>query len=238
MIQANLRAYSESWAAPTSFLIWGGGPGDRARLASALAYRIDTEPVWFQVEDSSTIRDPGEAEVVNRIPSESVNAVPPPKFVPGREPRNLGHWLLEDDVSETEGVQQLADFLRLPPFIQRGLEGRTADTPVKAVVVANLDRARPLWPAFAGGIRPFIKAVNGFAITLILAIGSAPDPNAADIDYLFQLEGDARRGPGETTVSCRQGAPHGVAALFSAGTAYRLTDLVEKLQPPGRPPTV
>jgi len=223
------RIYSDDWATPTSIGFWGGSATDRALLASAFGRRIDPETFWLQVEDPSEPRDPGEYAVVGKFPSDHVFYLRPADLQPSNSEGNMASWLVRDDVTAEARLRTLADFARLPLLAQQILEGRSAYSPTKVLVIANSNRIQPYYPTEEGGIRPFLDALNSFAATMIFTLTDTPAPNSRDVDYLFRII-DPHPGEGGTTrVTCVQGAPRGAPGLFSPGFSRDLPQLLESI---------
>jgi len=224
------RTYSTNWLAPASFGVWGGTAGDRARLARAIALRIDPTPLWLQVELPSGEKDPEEYAIVNRMPSETLYLVNPTDLAPPAELGNAATWFLRDGMDASDRLSKLADVVRLPLLAQRILEGRSVYSSTKALVIANSDRLQPMYPTGEGGIRPFIEAFHEFAATVIFTITTPPLANARDVDYVLRLEENAIDSPISMRVVTQLGAPPGVPGLFNTGSTRPLLTLLDELQ--------
>jgi len=224
------RTYSTNWLSPASFGVWGGSPGNRARLAWALASRIDPTPLWLQVELPSGEKDPEEHEVVNRVPVEGRYFVNPADLAPPAELGNAATWFLRDGVEAGVRLSTLADVVRLPLLAQRLLEGRSVYSSTKALVIANSDRLQPMYPTTEGGIRPFIEAFHEFAASVIFTITTPPMANARDVDYLLRLDGGTSNPRGPVRVVVQFGAPSGVPGLFKAGTERPYLAMLDEIQ--------
>ena len=226
------RRYSDDWRVPTSVGIWGGSSLDRARLAFAIARRVDPEPFWMHVESESEKEDRPELGILNSIPSNHLFVFNPAELTPETGAGNIATSFVRDNAPTGDRFQGLADFVRLPIFTQQLFEGRSAFSPTKALVIANSDRLQPFYPKEEGGIRPFLDALNQMGVTGIYTDSSALQPNARDLDYLLRLEGEGAAGGEPTRLTCEQGAPSGTSGLFSLGRAYALDELVASLLRP------
>jgi len=223
------RVYAQDWKSPTSFGIWGGFPGDRAKLARAVAHRVDPDLIWLQIENPEDTRDPIEGSIVDMVPPDRLYVVHPPDFAPQTGLGNLATWFVREDLDANARLQALADFMRLPNLARSILEGRSIYSPTLALVIANSDRLQSLYPTEEGGIRPFIRAVNEYATTLLFTLTTPPLANARDVDYLLHIERQDSEGHSVVNVSCTQGAPPGTAGLFALGQRWTLGDLLEQI---------
>lgn len=226
------HVYSQDWRVPASFGVWGGSPGDRARLASALAHRIDPEPFWLQIEHSPADRDPEETRVVSRVPENHLFVLTPADFGPENGAGNMATWFLRTDVAGDDRLRHLADFVRLPTLARNLLEGRSSYSPTKALVIANSDRLQPLYPVEEGGVRPFIEAFHEYAASVIFTLTESPQPNARDVDYLMRLEVGESKSARNSRVTFQQGAPPQTPGLFTIGSQRELTALLELIGSP------
>jgi len=216
---------AEFWKVPTSFAIWGGLTGDRAQLALAIARRIDPEPFWLQVEGPGTLRDRREAALIAGLPRDHLFILDPTQHAAQGDTAATRTRLATNLASADDHIRVLSDFLRLPAVYQRLMAGRQPLDPVKAVVAANVDRPRPLWPSSAGSLRPYIEAINEFAYTVIFTLWSRPDENGRDLDYVFRLE-DGAETRSRVQVTCESGSRFGTPGLFSIGEQHDLLDFV------------
>lgn len=214
IVPESQRRYARNWSTPTSFGIWGGTPGTRTKLASVIAHRVDAEPYWLQIELASEPHDPEEYAVVDRVPSSHRFLLDPEEMAPQAGHSNVATWFLRTDVGAGERLNHLADFTRLPLLAQRLLEGRSAYSPTKALVISNANRLQGLYPQEEGGIRPFIEAINEYATTLVLTTTITPAPNARDLDYILHLTEIDRGGQKALRVTCDLGAPKNAPGLF------------------------
>ncbi|HYB79062.1 MAG TPA: hypothetical protein VEG66_04795 [Thermoplasmata archaeon] len=198
-------------------------------LAWALAHRIDAEPYWLQIELASELHDAAEYSIVDQVPSEHRFLLHPEEMAPQTGASNVATWFLRTDVGAGERLHHLADFTRLPLLAQQLLEGRSAYSPTKALVIANSNELEGFYPQEAGGIRPFIEAINEYATTLILTTSVNPSPNAQDLDYLFHLTEIDRGNRKVARVICEQGAPKNVPGLFAVEERRDLDVLLDEL---------
>lgn len=229
-VSTGRRTYSASWSSPTSFGVWGGSSGARARLALALASRVDKEPFWLQVELSSGEKDPEEYAVVSRVPAGGLYYVNPADLAPPAELGNAATWFLRDGVDAEDRLSKLADVVRLPLLAQRVLEGRSVYSATKALVIANSDRLQPMYPTTEGGIRPFIEAFHEYATSVIFTITTPPMPNARDVDYVLRLEGGNPDSRSPIRVVTEHGPPPGTPGLFPEGSERSLEALLAELE--------
>ena len=222
--------YSTNWQSPTSFGVWGGSSGERARLAWALASRIDPNPLWLQVELPSGAKDAAEYAVINQVPPGGLYVVNPADLAPPAELGNAATWFLRDGLGAGDRLSTLANVVRLPLLAQRLLEGRSVYSSTKALVIANSDRLQPMYPTEKGGIRPFIEAFHEFATSVIFTITTPPEANAEDVDYLLRLEKGVSMSKSPLRVVTQYGAPSGVPGLFTRGSERAFLALLEEIQ--------
>jgi len=227
------RRYARNWSIPTSFGVWGGTPGARARLAWAIAHRIDTEPYWLQLEVASEPHDPEEYSVVNQIPSHHLFPLHPEEFAPQAQQSNVATWFLRTDMQPGDRLNRLADFTRLPLLAQRLLGDRSSYSPTKALVIANANRAEALYPREEGELRPFFEAINEYAATVIITVTNVPGPNVKDVDYVFHLTEVERGGQTAVRATCEQGAPKNVPGLFTVDERRDLEVLLDEIRGTG-----
>ena len=226
------RTYTHDWSAPTSFGVWGGSAEHRARLALALARRIDPGLYWIQAEEGAQSREAAELSVVTTVPTDHVFFLHPSELAPQTELGNMASWFVRSDLDPGTRLRAIGDFLRLPTLVRSLLEGRSAYVPTKALVAANADLARPFYPSEEGGIRPFIEALNEYGTTVILTLGKPPSPNVRDLDYLLKLDQHDEGGRTVVDVECRQGGSPEVPGLFTRGRRWGLANLLEELGSP------
>jgi hypothetical protein len=225
------RAYSRDWKVPTSIGLWGGSAGDRCRLAKAIAGRIDPVYQWLQVEDSLAATDPTEQEFLHQLPSGRLFLLNPSDLTPRPELGNLASWFVREDIEADTRIRALADFMRLPDFARNLLENRSRHSPTKALVIANFDHARHLYPEIAGEVRPIIEAINEYATTLLITITREPVARSASLDYLLHIdENRTPAGHSRVSVECRQGPSAGTQGLFTIGQRSDLNALIEELE--------
>ena len=183
----------------------------------------------MQIGLASEPHDPAEYAVVDRVPSEHLFLLHPEEMAPQTEHSNVATWFLRTDVGAGERLNRLADFTRLPLLAQRILEGRSAYSPTKALVIANSDRLQGFYPQEEGGIRPFIEAINEYATTPVLTATAPPGPNARDLDYLFHLTEIDREGQKAVRATCEYGAPKNVPGLFNVDDRRDLEVLMDEI---------
>ena len=231
MVPGTSRSYARDWSKPTSFGVWGGSPGDRAKLAWAIARRIDAEPYWLQIELGAGPRDPVEDGVVDQVPAEQRFILRPEEFAPRTDHGNVATWFLRPDIRAGDRLNRLADFAQLPLLAQRLLGGRSTYSPTKSLVISNANGLSEFYPGEEGGIRPVVDAFNEFATTLILTV-TAPTPraNVRDIDYAFHLTEIDRGGQKGTRATCEFGAPKNVPGLFNVDDRRDLDVLLDELR--------
>jgi hypothetical protein len=228
------REYTRNWSTPSSWGLWGGSPGERAKLAWTIAHRIDPNPYWLQIESASESRDSEEYSIVGQLAPENLFLLDPSELAPPAEQGNVATWFLRKDVAAGDRLNRLADFARLPLLAQRLLKGRSAYSPAKALVMAHSDRIQDMYPTEEGGIRPFIEAMNEFATTPIFTVTGPPVPNARDLDYVFQLTDIDRGGQKLTRAICEIGAPINVVGLFTVRAERDFDVLLDEIR--GAPP--
>lgn len=224
------RAFTPDWGTPTSFGVWGGSRGDRARLASVLAHRIDPDPFWLQVEDASVSPDVTEESVLGGLNADHVFRIGRSELAPETDLGNVAAWFLRKDAPGQDLVGHLADYIQLPRVARGFLEGRSRFSPPLALVIALSDRAEPRYSTREGGIRPFIEAFNECATTVIFTILSKPPPNGRDVDYVFRLSEEGPEDARVVQVRCEQGAPRDSPGLFSMGSRFDLHGLVDRIE--------
>jgi len=228
--QGEGRVYSDAWTHPTSIGIWSGSPADRARLASAIAYRIDPDPFWIQIEDATKVREREESEVLARFTPNHLFVRDPSELRLRSLVEGSGTLLQREDASTEEWLRRVGKILELPALVQRILESASESFPVRALVVSHTERLGENWPTSVGGIRPFIEAANHSRVSMVFTRGAAPEPNVVDVDYVLAMEGTGSDGPAATRVTCEQGAEHGSPGLFERGSTDALKTLIEALR--------
>jgi hypothetical protein len=220
-------AYARDWRTPTSFGHWGASAADRARLAWALARRIDPDPYWIQLIDPAGPHDAVEMPVVSQIPSDHVFLLDPARLAPQPELGNITSWVFREDLEADARLRTLVDFVRLPAVPRELVAGHGVDSPTRALVIAESALAADLYSAEPHGIRPFVEAINQFSTTIIFAAGPSDPRYKQDIDYVFRL--DARGGRSPVTVECERGPSPAADGLFSVGYRRELNGLIGEL---------
>jgi hypothetical protein len=231
------RSYSDDWGVPTSFGVWGGSLETRNRLALAVARRIDRDFYWLQAVGDVESHDAPELSLSERVPSGHLFYIRPEQLAPETRSGKVADWFDREDVDAETRLHRIADFLRLPSLARNLVDGRSASSPIKALVIAEANLAELFFSLEEGGIRPFIEAFNQYATTLVITIGNRPNPNARDIDYLLYIRPGSEDEGSLAHVECRQGPAPGTPGLFSQGSARGLNALVEELRKlsPGAP---
>ncbi len=165
---------------------------------------------------------------MNRVPSDHLFVVNASVLAPQTEFANITSWLAREDVDADRRLQNLADFVRLPTLPRDLVKEQGTDTPTKALVFAESQRAAHLYPAEPLGIRPVIDAMNDYSTTVVFASGPLEPANARHVHYVFHLDNSG----GHSTVSaeCEQGAPPGTAGLFHTGYRRELNALIEEIE--------
>ena len=227
---AGSRQYSDDWTVPTSIAIWGGTSPDRARLALALGRRIDPELLWLHVSGAAESSPESDGIATTAVRAGHLFLLDPSDLKPETGAGNLATWFARGDAAPGGMVLDLADFVRLPEFTRRLLEGRSAFSPTKVLVIANSNLLQPYYPKEEGGVRPFLEALNRIGVTGIYTDSSGLEPNSLDMNYLLRLQGERPGDSPGARVKCEQGAPPGTPGLFSVGEAHALTDLLKALE--------
>jgi hypothetical protein len=231
------RSYSDDWGVATSFGVWGGTHETRARLALGVARRIDPEFFWLQAVGDPGSHDAPELSLSERVPEGHLFYLHPEELAPQTRSGNVADWFVRDDVEAETRLRRIGDFMRLPSLARKLLEGRSATSPTRALVIADANLAEAFYSLEEGGIRRFIEDFNLYAITLVITIGNRPNPNAGDIDYLLYIRPGSEDEGSLAQVECRQGPPPGTAGLFAEGSSRGLNALLEEMrQVRSRPP--
>jgi len=223
---------SNDWTTPSSFAIWSGSSGNRARLAFAIARRITRDPLWVQIEEPAKPREPEETEVLAQLSPNSLFVRNPSELrlrpVVGR----VESLLRRDDEATEVWLRRFGRVLELPDVVQWILESPSSSQLVRAIVVAHTELLRDGWPTSAGSMRPFLQVARDYRVSMIFALGAPPEPSVLDAEYVLRLEDLPHERPASVRVICDQGAPRNSAGLFVKGSTHGLTELVESLQPP------
>jgi len=224
------RSYSGDWAVPTSIGIWGATRPTRNRLALAVARRIDPEFYWLQALGTIDSHAAPDLSLSERIPSGYLFYLRPAQLSPLTQLGNVTNWFVREDVDADTRLHRISDFMGVPSLARNLVDGRSAQSSTKTLVIADANLAEPFLPLEEGGLRPFIEALNQYATTLIVTVNNRPNPNARDIDYLLQLRVGPEEEESAANVECGQGPPPGTPGLFTQGNARRLNALVEELR--------
>ena len=143
-----------------------------------------------------------------------------------------GALLRQDDAATDAWLHRFARVLELPDLVQWMLSPQEGHPPLKVLVVAHPELLRDTWPTSAGGIRPFIQVANDSGVSMIFALGAAPEPNVADVDYVFRLERGIPAGSAAVRAVCDRGSPQKSPGLFARGSTRGLNELIDALRPP------
>lgn len=224
------RTYSPEWKAPTSLGVWGGSRATRARLALAIAQRIDPGFYWLQAVGDVEPREVPEASLAGRVGAGHLFYLRPTQLSPQTRSGPVADWFVRDDVAPDARVQRIGELLRLPSLARTLLQGRTASSPTRALVIADANLAEPFLSLEEGGVRPFFEAFHQLATSLVVTISNRPRPNARDFDYLFYIRPGSEDVGSLAEVECQQGPPAGTPGLFHPGSVGRLNALVEELR--------
>ena len=224
------RNYSEDWKVPTSLGVWGGSRASQTQLALAIARRVDPEFYWLQTVGDPRTHAAPELSLTDRVPSGHLFYLRPEQLAPQTSSGKVADWFVRGDLEADARLQQIAAFLRLPSLARTLLDGRSASSPTRALVIAEPNLAEPFLPLEEGGIRPFIEALNQYGVTLVTTISNRLNPNARDLDYLLLIRPGSGGDTALADVECRQGPPPSSQGLFTEGTTQRLNALVAELR--------
>ncbi len=224
------RSYSDDWRVPTSIGVWGGTRAAQTQLALAVARRVDPEFYWLQIVGDPASHDAPEPSLAGRVPSGHLFYLRPDQLAPRTRSGRVADWFGRADIEAATRLHQIAESLRLPSLARIFLDGKSATSSTKALVIAESNLAEPFLPLEEGGIRPFIEAMNQYGVTLVTTLSNRPNPNARDIDYVLFIRPGSGVDASLADVECRQGPPPGAPGLFTQGKARGLNALAADLR--------
>jgi len=228
------RRFSDDWRVPTSIGLWGGSPPTRARLAMAIARRINPDFYWLQIQGAPGSGTDGPSVAAGRVSSGHLFYLRPSQVSRQTPAGPVADWFVRSDVESETRLNLIGDFLKLPTLARNLIGGNASGGLTNVLVIADANLAESVLSLEEGGIRPFIDALNQHAVTMITTLGNRPNPNAKDIDYLLYVRPEPTVEESGAPVECRQGSPPGVPGLFTLGTVQGINEIIEEMRQ-GRP---
>lgn len=144
---------------------------------------------------------------------------------------NTASWFVRDDILPDDRIRAIAAFMHLPTLTRLLLEEPKKSGLTRSLVVGNANLIAVLYTARAGGVRPFVEAINAKATTIVFTITTAPQrQNVSAIDYIFRLDDEDPGGISVVKAECVQGAPNGVPGRFTTGYRRPLSILIEEIE--------
>jgi len=220
-------AYSGGWEDPASVVIAGGTPAERARLALAIARRVDPKFVWAAVELPDPVQGPGEQAVLQEIPVDQRIAIDPSSAAPLAGSGSVAGPIAPG--AEDAGLDELSMQGELPGYVRRLIEGRSRDSPIRAFVLTNPDWPNPVWPVNAGSPRRWLDLLRESAVTVVITLARRPEAGPSEADYVLEITSAGPDSADGSIVRVARGAPPSGPGLFHHGNERSLGQIVRQL---------
>lgn len=174
--------------APYSFYLWGRSPRAGHILAFTIARLGDASFRWLSVRESADA--PTDESWVRRFVPES-RILPPllsDALRPGRRvSKEAVNSLIRSDGDASERTS-LEHYLLLPAPLQELLDGDDHAARVRAIVVANTERIRGLYPTDPGRMRPFADIFSRHGVSMISTSLPPPYEGRYAFDIVLRLD--------------------------------------------------
>jgi len=181
----------------TSLYLWGSNRALVNRLATGAAQGMD--PRFARVEVSDSHREGGPQNRAELGIAAPVRAFAPPRGVSAEVMRKS----LRQNGQRRE-VEELDSFLRMSEPIQKAIGLLLQRETPRVLLLANLERLRPLFCPEEAGQQPFISWLNDREITLVASSTGAPLREGIHFDYLATQPDTRRNGVRPPVVAISQ----------------------------------
>lgn len=207
---------------PSTIFVYGDCRPVVNGVAFAMADMLDLAPFWLEVRDGKG-GDESNAATVGWIPSDRF-------FISqegsGLEPNhgiaNLALWTIVRSDEPAEELAKLTDFLRLPTLLQEMIGRWTPDSSPRAVVVANAERIKHLFPREPGELRRLLSTILEHSASLVVTHTGQPGDGRFGFNAVFRVHATSFESWNEGTLECEKGRARGP---FSIGRPRRLADI-------------
>lgn len=174
-----------------SCYVWSRSPRAAHVLALALARFVDPTFRWLTVREESGRPAEEESWVRRLLPADRI--LPPVSPDELRSPRPVAgdvvKALIRADGEESERTA-LDHYLLLPVALQQLLDPGGPGPAVRAVVVANTERIRRLYPSDAGRMRPFAGVFSQHGLSMISTALPPPYEGRYAFDLVLRVDLD------------------------------------------------
>jgi len=172
--------------------VWSRSPRAAHAIALAVARFIDPAFQWLTVREDPGRPSEEESWVHHLLPA--VRILPPvaPNDLHSPNPvsRETVSALLRVEADESERTA-LDHYLLLPPALQELLDSGRSREGVRAVVVANTERIRRLYPTDAGRMRPFAEVFSQHGLSMISTALPPPYEGRYAFDLVLRVDLDS-----------------------------------------------
>ena len=208
---------------PSTIYVYGDCRPVVNGVAFAMADMLDLTPLWVEVRDA--VRDGDE------VTAASAGWIPPDRFFlsqegSGLEPNdgvaNMALWTIVRSDEPSEHLAELTDFLRLPLLLQEMIGRWTPDSGPRAVVVANVERVKHLFPREPGEARRFLATILNHSASLVVTHMGEPGEGRFAFNAVFRVHASSFDSWSDGTLECEKGRARGP---FSIGRPRRLGDI-------------
>lgn len=205
-----------------SCYVWSRSPRAAHALALALARFVDPAFQWLTVREEPGRPAEEEAWVRRVLPADRI--VPPVSPDELRSPKPVSgetvNSLIRSAGDESER-SALDHYLLLPVALQQLLDTGRPGPAVRAVVVANTERIRRLYPTDAGRMRPFAGVFSQHGLSMISTALPPPYEGRYAFDLVLRIDLDTT-GWRTGRLVVEKGLP---APDFATGATLKLEDL-------------
>ena len=192
-------------------------------VAFAMAEMLDLRPLWLEVRGPAEDGDDTTAATAGWVPSDRYFVSHDGTGLEANDAvANLALWTIVRSDEPTEVLADLTDFLRLPRLLQEMIGQAMPDSSPRALVVANVERVKHLFPGGPGGLRRFLSTILNHSASLVVAHTGQPGEERWAFNAVFRVHATTFGAWSEGSLECEKGRSRGP---FSIGRSCRLSDV-------------
>ncbi len=185
-------------------------------LAFECASRINENFLWLEVRRPGVPSDPQDPATSGRIPARRVLvAVPPVTSIRPETKERPRPIVVRRSEGAREELGQLADFLRIPHFLQSLFPRLSSGGRPNVFVMVNSDEIVNIYPDSLEQTRAFLQVFRQEKVTLVVAYCGTPPTARFAFDYVFGVSTPDSPQWRTSTVRCEQSPK---SAPFPAGS--------------------
>lgn len=173
--------------APSVYL-WGSSRPGVNLVLYAMAGQIDPEFAWLQVSDR------GATDAVDRLLMEGWKrprldpvAMRAEELLPGPDLSPSFLRRLFDEPERTNEMEQLRDFVTLPPLVQKVVSRHVPQRGAKVLAIPNADRLTDLYAGRPFELESLLRVLEETSVSLLVGRPDGPGPLRTLFHYVLEV---------------------------------------------------